>query len=211
MLSISETRLIGVVAIGVFIGNIVSQSRIISMPEYLYSYCDDIYRKYQFNRKYAQYLKDISVNELTNNKLGRNILILCHGRKNPVVHIDLINYDQDVICTMDKDPEISPHIVKDLSQSTCFEIIPDKCIDIIIFHSCDCHTKSIDTHPVLASECYRMLKQNGELWVLEPNENRLWPQDKFNPKSRLYTYQEDKNDSISWVSYSRNGNFYFQV
>ena len=99
------------------------------------------------------------------NKKGRNILVLCHGRIYPIVYTDLIDYQQDNVLTIDIDPCANPHLLLDLSGKECFKSIPDNCIDIIIFHSCDCCTGDVNRNRTLGTESSRILKKDGEVWI----------------------------------------------
>ena len=187
MNSKDKLQLIGIISVGVFLGNILSKDQVISIPSYLWHYCLNRYNLYLFERKYQRYLADISIDKLSNNNLGRNILMLCHGRNYPVVHTDIINYDTDLVITVDRDPAVSPHLVTDLSKSKCFGLIPDNSIDIIIYHFCYCHTLQIEANPNICNESYRILKKDGKLWVGGHDDESIaeWPQEKFELTQRI--------------------------
>lgn len=90
MISVKDIRLIAVISVGIVLGNGISCSGIFSLPKSLYRYCSNWYKEYIFQSKYQKYLSD-------NDKIvpiERNVLILCHGRKYPVVHTDLLDYQK---------------------------------------------------------------------------------------------------------------------
>ncbi len=209
MLSVKDVRLIAVVSVGVFLGNTLFHSGILSIPSYLWNYSRNWYNKYLFQTKYYRYLSDCT--DLSLSTKERNVLILCHGRKYPIVHIDLLDYEKDNIITIDNDPEVCPHIVSDLSQPNCFKLIPNNSIDICIFHMCSCHTSEIDNNPILSDELQRIVR--GELWVngyfdLENNQTfPTWLHDNFIPTKSIKSNEEehrpyDSNDPIGRRKYT---------
>lgn len=218
--SLSKLELVALVSVGVAIGNLLSTETVTSLPSYLWSYCRNSYQQYQFKRKYQKYLMDTSIDKLELNKEGRNILLLCHGRNYPIVHTDLIDYEKDTVITIDISENVSPHIVADLSKYDCFKQIKDKSIDIIVFHTCSCHTTEIENSPNFADECIRILKQRGEMWIASADDMLKveWLEDKFKFVRRMTSKSEETAPKIPqfWSRYhnriySINRTWYFQV
>lgn len=130
----------------------------------MWYYCNSLYIRSQFNKKYKKYLTNDLTSLIKDNGVGRNILILCHGRNHYVAHIDLVDYQKDNIITIDVKQSANPHLLLDLSEKFCFKGIPDNSIDIIIFHSCGCCTSSVNHNYTLGSERCRV-----EVWINTTN------------------------------------------
>lgn len=209
-----KLQLIGIISVGVFLGNILSKDQVLSIPSYLWSYYLNKYYLYHFENKYQRYLSDFSVDRLLNNNLGRNILILCHGRNYSVVHRDIINYEKDLVITVDSNRDVLPHFVSDLSKPKCCEPIPDNSIDLIIFHFCYCHTSLIESNPDICNESYRMLKESGQLWVGGSDNEEIaeWPQEKFELINRVTNNDQEMIPRIDIYSgFLMHKTWYFQV
>lgn len=174
MVDKKSIQLFLIISTGVFIGNLLSWREVLSFPRNIWYYYNDMYVRSKFNKKYKRYLADNSIDSLTqDNKEGRNILILCHGRSHCVAYIDVIDYERDNILTIDIDPSVNPHLLLDLSDSECLKSIPDSSVDVIIFNSCTRCTKGVNCNQTMGSESYRILKKDGEVWVRDSNKTQI--------------------------------------
>ena len=63
-----KLELVGIISLGVLLGNLLSRDKVTSIPSYLWSYCVNKYNWYE--------LANFSIDKSGNNDVGRNILIL---------------------------------------------------------------------------------------------------------------------------------------
>lgn len=147
-------------------------------------------------------------------------MLSCHGRNYPIVHTDLIDYEKDTVITIDISEDVSPHIQVDLSKSDCFKSIRDKSIDIIVFHTCPCHTTEIDNNPHFPTECSRILKEGLELWLAcsDQESSTIWLEEKFMFVRRMTSTSEENKQEIPYfraryhnLIHPLNRKWYFQV
>lgn len=160
---------VAIIAAGVVIGNVLSMKEALFLPQYLLSQGNVLYHKYLFNKKYQRYLADASpiglIDQEEGTNVSRKILILCHGRTHPILYLNLINYEEDCVRTIDINPEVYPHYATDLSNPTCFKSVPNNSIDIIIYQLCICCTQNVESNSAMGTETLRILKNDGQIWI----------------------------------------------
>lgn len=142
-----------------------------------FSYYWNEYCKYKFIRmerqklilEYPTYFGTIGSEKLSLSGIGESLysnnLILFHGKTNMMYLDNLLKYKISNTYFIDKDQNIEPDIVADLSVSNSLDMIPDKSMERIVVFYCSCHIQSFFRS--LIPEIRKKLTDDGNLYIVK--------------------------------------------